>query len=66
MNIADLQTPLAPKPSLRNKLMRHVLVPLAIVWLIGTLLSAGIANYFAQKAFDRSLLDDAYAPGVLQ
>ncbi len=53
--------PLAEKPSLRTKLMRHVLVPLAIVWLIGTLLSAGIANYFAQKAFDRSLLDDAYA-----
>lgn len=51
----------ADKPSLRDKLMRHVLVPLALVWLIGTLLSAGIANYFAQKAFDRSLLDDAYA-----
>lgn len=49
------------KPSLRHKLLRHVLVPLAIVWLTGTLLSAGIANYFAQKAFDRSLLDDAYA-----
>jgi len=49
------------KPSLRSKLLRHVLFPLAIVWLVGTLLSAGIANYFAQKAFDRSLLDDAYA-----
>jgi two-component system sensor histidine kinase TctE len=61
MKLADLQTPLASKPSLRDRLMRHVLVPLAIVWLIGTLLSAGIANYFAQKAFDRSLLDDAYA-----
>jgi two-component system sensor histidine kinase TctE len=52
---------LTPKPSLRGKLMGHVLIPLAVVWLIGTLLSAGIANYFAQKAFDRSLLDDAYA-----
>jgi len=61
MNLADMQTPLASKPSLRDRLMRHVLVPLAIVWLLGTLLSAGIANYFAQKAFDRSLLDDAYA-----
>lgn len=49
------------KPSLRSKLLRHVLFPLAIVWLVGTLMSAGIANYFAQKAFDRSLLDDAYA-----
>ena len=61
MNSPDLQTALTLKPSLRDKLMRHVLVPLAIVWLIGTLLSAGIANYFAQRAFDRSLLDDAYA-----
>lgn len=61
MNLSDLQPALPVKPSLRDKLMRHVLVPLAIVWLIGTLLSAGIANYFAQKAFDRSLLDDAYA-----
>ncbi len=54
-------TSIEEKPSLQTKLMRHVLVPLAIVWLIGTLVSAGIANYFAQKAFDRSLLDDAYA-----
>lgn len=63
MNSTHLPRPLLrpAKPSLRDKLMRHVLVPLAIVWLIGTLLSAGIANYFAQKAFDRSLLDDAYA-----
>ncbi len=61
MNLSDLQPALPVKPSLRDKLMRHVLVPLAFVWLIGTLLSAGIANYFAQKAFDRSLLDDAYA-----
>ena len=52
---------ISTKPSLRSKLLRHVLFPLAIVWLVGTLLSAGIANYFAQKAFDRSLLDDAYA-----
>jgi two-component system sensor histidine kinase TctE len=61
VNPQDVQTTLSLKPSLRDKLMRHVLVPLAIVWMIGTLLSAGIANYFAQKAFDRSLLDDAYA-----
>ena len=61
MNLADLQPPRSAKPSLRDKLMRHVLVPLALVWLLGTMLSAGIANYFAQKAFDRSLLDDAYA-----
>jgi two-component system sensor histidine kinase TctE len=49
------------KPSLRSKLLRHVLSPLAILWLVGTLISASIANFFVQKAFDRSLLDDAYA-----
>jgi two-component system sensor histidine kinase TctE len=48
------------KPSLRNRLMRHVLVPLAITWLVGSALVMGIASYFTQQAFDRSLLDDAY------
>ena len=48
------------KTSLKSRLMRHVLWPLGLLWLMGTLLSAGIANYFVQQAFDRSLLDDAY------
>ncbi len=48
------------KPSLRNRLLRHVLIPLAVTWLVGTTLVVGIASYFAQQAFDRSLLDDAY------
>lgn len=48
------------KPSLRNRLMRHVLVPLAVTWLVGSALVVGIASYFTQQAFDRSLLDDAY------
>lgn len=48
------------KPSLRNRLLRHVLVPLAATWLVGAALAVGIAAYFAQQAFDRSLLDDAY------
>ena len=48
------------KPSLRNRLMRHVLVPLAVTWLVGSALVMGIATYFTQQAFDRSLLDDAY------
>ncbi len=48
------------KPSLRNRLMRHVLIPLAVTWLVGSALVVGIASYFAQQAFDRSLLDDAY------
>lgn len=48
------------KSSLKFRLLRHVLWPLGMVWLLGTFLSAGIANYFVQQAFDRSLLDDAY------
>jgi two-component system sensor histidine kinase TctE len=50
----------AAKSSIQKRLMSHVLWPLGLVWLMGTLLSAGIANYFVQQAFDRSLLDDAY------
>jgi len=53
-------TALANKPSLRNRLLRHVLLPLAATWLLGAALMVGIASYFAQQAFDRALLDDAY------
>ncbi len=49
------------KPSLRARLVRHVLLPLALTWLIGTAVTVAVAYYFAQKAFDRALLDDAYA-----
>lgn len=48
------------KPSLRNRLLRHVLLPLALTWMLGSALMVGIAAYFTQQAFDRSLLDDAY------
>lgn len=58
-NIQSLQA-LEVKTSLKYRLLHHVLWPLVIVWLIGTMLSAGIANYFVQQAYDRSLLDDAY------
>lgn len=46
-------------PSLSSRLLRHLLVPLAIVWTLGTAASVGIAWHFTQKAFDNSLLDDA-------
>jgi two-component system sensor histidine kinase TctE len=45
---------------LSSRLLRQVLLPLALTWLAGTLVAAGIAYYFAQKAFDRSVLDDAH------
>jgi two-component system sensor histidine kinase TctE len=49
------------KPSLRRRLARQVLVPLAVTWLLGTILVVGVANYFVGRAYDRALLDDAYA-----
>ncbi len=50
-----------PLPSLRSRLLRHVLGPLALTWLAGTVVSVLVAAGFTQRAFDRSLLDDAYA-----
>jgi two-component system sensor histidine kinase TctE len=47
--------------SLRTRLQRQVLIPLALTWLLGSSLAAGVAYAFTQQAFDRSLLDDAYA-----
>ena len=48
-------------PSLRTRLARHVLLPLGLVWLVGTAIATSVAYYYAQQAFDRGLLDDAYA-----
>lgn len=46
--------------SLSSRLLRHVLAPLAFIWLAGTAMSFGIAWYFMREAFDRALLDDAH------
>lgn len=51
----------AEPPSLRARLLRHVLAPLVLTWFFGTAVSVLVANGFAQRAFDRALLDDAYA-----
>ena len=48
-------------PSLRQRLLRHVIGPLAMTWLLGVLIAVGVARHFTQQAFDRALLDDAYA-----
>lgn len=48
------------RPSLRSRLLRHVLVPLGATWLLGSAIMLGMATYFTQQAFDRSLVDDAY------
>ena len=48
------------RPSLRARLLRDVMVPLALVWAAGTAVVLGVASFFAQQAYDRSLLDDVY------
>lgn len=52
--------PAGDRPSLRDRLLRHVMLPLAGTWLAGTAVAIGVASYFTQQAYDRSLLDDAY------
>ena len=54
----------AASPSLRARVLRHVMLPLALTWLAGTLITFAVASYFTQQAFDRGLLDDAYAIAV--
>ena len=49
------------KPSLRSRVIKHVVLPLVVLWALGTAVALSVANYFAGQAFDRSLLDDAYA-----
>ena len=48
------------KPSTVGRVLRHVLVPLTVTWLTGTLVALGVAYVSTQRAFDRSLLDDAH------
>ena len=47
--------------TLRQRLLQHVLTPLFLVWCIGTAVTVSIAYNFTLQAFDRALLDDAYA-----
>jgi two-component system sensor histidine kinase TctE len=52
--------PARARPSLLHRLLRDVMVPLALTWAVGTAVMIGVASHFTQLAFDRSLLDDAY------
>jgi len=47
--------------SLSRRVLRNVLLPLALTWLLGAVIALVIANFFAGQAFDRGMLDDAYA-----
>jgi two-component system sensor histidine kinase TctE len=49
------------RPSLRTRLARRVVLPLVLTWAVGSAVALGVANHFAGQAFDRALLDDAYA-----
>jgi len=57
------------KPSLRSRLARHVLLPLALTWGLGSIVALTVAEHFAAEAFDRALLDsllDLAATGCAQ
>ena len=47
--------------SLTQRVLRGVLLPLAVTWLLGTAIAIGVANHLTEQAFDHALLDDAYA-----
>ena len=46
-------------PSLRRRLLNHILLPLLLTWALGTAVAMGVAHHFTMRAFDRSMLDDA-------
>ncbi len=48
-------------PSLRRRMLWRVILPLALTWLLGSAVAVTVAYVYTRKAFDRSLLDDAYA-----
>lgn len=51
----------AAAPSLTARVLRRVLVPLGLTWLLGTAVAVVVASYFTEQAFDRAMLDDAYS-----
>ena len=40
-------------------MLRRVLVPLALIWVIGSVTAFAVAHFFTLEAFDRALVDDA-------
>lgn len=59
-----IESPMQPQPevsTLTRRVLRNVLVPLALTWMVGAVIALVIANYFSEQAFDRGMLDDAYA-----
>jgi two-component system sensor histidine kinase TctE len=50
-----------PRPSLRSRLVWRVVLPLVLTWGVGTGAALWLARQDLQQAYDRALLDDAYA-----
>ena len=61
MDVDEAGVRVRPLGTLRQRLLQHVLTPLFLVWCLGTVVTVSIAHYFTLQAFDRALLDDAYA-----
>ena len=51
----------ATTPSLGSRLLRHMMLPLALIWALGAAIAVLVGDEFTQQAFDSALLDDAYA-----
>ena len=51
----------ARPPTLRSRMLWSVLLPLAATWSIGSAVAFYLSWELAGRAFDRALLDDAYA-----
>ena len=49
------------KPLLGSRLLRRAMLPLALTWAIGAAIAVLIGDSFTEQAFDRAMLDDAYA-----
>lgn len=49
------------QPALRQRIGRHVLLSLVLIWGLGSAVVMGVGNHFVTEAFDRALLDDAHA-----
>ena len=48
-------------PTLRRRMLWRVILPLALTWLVGSIVALTVASVYTRRAFDRSLLDDARA-----
>ncbi len=48
-------------PALRQRIGRHALLSLALIWALGSAVVLSMGNHFVAQAFDRALMDDAHA-----